>query len=80
MAVGLAALSCQSDAVRAPSETAGEPAEAAASTAKPKHGILGRQAPAWRVDTWFNLEDGARAPDISIYRDKVVFLFFYQSW
>jgi len=49
--------------------------------AKPRaKGIEGRVAPAWGVSKWFNLADGDKLPEITNYRGKVVYLFFFQSW
>ena len=47
---------------------------------RPKRGIEGRKAPAWKVAKWFNLAEGAKPPEIADYAGKVVFLFFFQSW
>lgn len=55
----------------------GEPA--AEPKKKRTRGIQGQAAPPWKVGTWFNVESGAR-PELSDYRGKVVFLFFFQSW
>ena len=72
----LAALgSCRENAQR---ERSSEPVTE--RPAKAKHGILGQQAPKLGVETWFNLADGAVAPEIAQLRGKVIFLFFYQSW
>jgi len=46
----------------------------------PDLGILDEPAPAWRVDQWFNLPQGAEAIDLADYRDKVVYLYGFQSW
>ena len=43
-------------------------------------GIVGRQAPSWRVDQWFNLPDGQESIDIADYRGRVVYLYGFQSW
>jgi thiol-disulfide isomerase/thioredoxin len=43
-------------------------------------GIKGAKAPAWNVDTWFNLEDGKKRLELSELSGKVVYLFGFQSW
>ena len=48
--------------------------------AKPRRGIVGQQAPALKVGTWFNVPKGKAAPDIKGLKDHVVVLFFFQSW
>jgi len=47
---------------------------------RPKLGIKGQQAPGWGVEQWFNLPDGARALDVTAYRDKVLYVYGFQSW
>lgn len=51
---------------------------AASASAQGEPGIRGQQAPSWTVDNWFNLADGADSIDISDFRGKVVYLFFFQ--
>ncbi len=51
-----------------------------ANAGRSKRGIVGKRAPAWNVSTWFNLPAGKRKVDITDYRGKVVYLFFFQSW
>ncbi len=46
--------------------------------AQDQPGILGQQAPSWTVDNWFNLDPGVESIDISDFRGKVVYLFFFQ--
>lgn len=43
-------------------------------------GVLDTPAPAWKVDTWFNLPAGKTALDIADYKGKVVYLYGFQSW
>ncbi len=47
------------------------------ATAK-RRGIQGSTAPEFSVQTWFNT--GSKAPKVSDYRGKVLFLFFFQGW
>lgn len=46
----------------------------------PSYGILGRQAPEWGVETWFNLPAGSSALDLNDFAGKVVYLYCFQSW
>ncbi len=46
--------------------------------AQEEPGIRGQTAPAWTVDNWFNLKAGVEKIDISDFRGKVVYLFFFQ--
>ena len=46
----------------------------------PKVGILGRQAPRWQVDQWFNPPEGRDGIDVSDFRGKVLYLYGFQSW
>jgi len=43
-------------------------------------GIEGMRAPAWNVDTWFNLEEGKRRVELDDLTGKVVYLYGFQSW
>ncbi|MCI0363503.1 MAG: redoxin family protein [Phycisphaerales bacterium] len=43
-------------------------------------GIVGREAPSWRVDQWFNLPKDRTAIDVGDYRGKVIYLYGFQSW
>jgi len=43
-------------------------------------GILGRDAPAWRVDQWFNLPTGLTTIDVDDFKGKVVYFYGFQSW
>lgn len=46
-----------------------------------KRGIVGQSAPAWQgLDTWFQLPKGRKALDVSDFKGKVVYLYFFQSW
>lgn len=49
----------------------------------PEHaglGVLDAPAPAWNVDTWFNLPKGKTSLDLADYKGKVVYLYGFQSW
>ena len=43
-------------------------------------GIMGREAPSWRVDQWFQLPEGAESIDVQDYRGKVIYFYGFQSW
>ena len=43
-------------------------------------GVLDTTAPAWKVDTWFNLPEGKASLDLADYKGKVVYLYGFQSW
>jgi len=45
-----------------------------------RRGIVGETAPTWKVSRWFNLPTGKDKLDVTDYRGKVVYLFFFQSW
>lgn len=47
---------------------------------RPGLGVLDAPAPAWEVDTWFNLPAGKGTLDIADYKGKVVYLYGFQSW
>ncbi|MCH7597241.1 MAG: TlpA family protein disulfide reductase [Planctomycetes bacterium] len=52
--------------------------------AKPgeKHtrGIVGRKAPNWDVERWFNLPEGVDKLDVGDFKGKVVYMLCFQSW
>jgi len=48
--------------------------------AKPKPGILGQPAPALNIKDWYQLPKDREHIELSDYRGKVVYLFFFQSW
>ena len=48
--------------------------------AKPKLGIIGQQAPAWKTSAWHQLPAGKQKLDITDYQGKVLYLYFFQSW
>ena len=50
------------------------------AVAKDELGILGQKAPAWDAKHWRNLPDDARSLDVADYKDKVLYLYFFQSW
>ena len=66
-AASLLILSCLATAVRA-------------QEARHRAGIEGREAPSWTVDSWHGLAEGTSSIDVSDYRGKVVYLYFFQSW
>ncbi|MCH8822728.1 MAG: TlpA family protein disulfide reductase [Planctomycetes bacterium] len=43
-------------------------------------GVLGREAPSWRVDEWFQLPEGMETLDVVDYRGKVIYFYGFQSW
>jgi thiol-disulfide isomerase/thioredoxin len=43
-------------------------------------GIVGKPAPEWGVDRWLNLPEGKTTIDVSDYRNKVLYLYCFQSW
>ena len=47
---------------------------------KPTRGIAGQQAPEWSVSKWHQLPDGKESLNISDYKGKVLYLYFFQSW
>ena len=54
------------------------PSSGLAQRARP--GILGRQAPPWQVDRWYNLPQGVDRVSLGDYKGKVVYLFCFQAW
>ena len=47
---------------------------------EPARGIVGRKAPNWDVERWFNLPEGADKLDVRDFRGKVVYVLCFQSW
>ncbi|MDP6945669.1 MAG: TlpA disulfide reductase family protein [Myxococcota bacterium] len=46
-----------------------------------RKGIVGQPAPTWQgLHTWFQLPTGKKALDVSDFKGKVVYLYFFQSW
>ncbi len=43
-------------------------------------GVVGRPAPEWGVDQWLNLPEGKTSLDVSDYKDKILYLYCFQSW
>lgn len=43
-------------------------------------GIQGQVAPEWGVDQWVSLPSGVKAPMVSDYKGKVVYVYGFQSW
>ena len=42
--------------------------------------LLGKPAPKWEVDRWYQLPEGTEGLDIADFRDKVVYIYCFQSW
>ena len=49
------------------------------SSPEPKLGIIGKSAPSLEVSRWFNLPEGRSSVDVSDYREKVIYLYGFQS-
>lgn len=47
---------------------------------KPTPGIVGQVAPKWSVSSWHQLPVGKESLDVSDFRGKVTYLYFFQSW
>lgn len=45
-----------------------------------RRGIVGETAPSWAIRQWENLPDGVTSLDVSSFKDKVVYLYCFQSW
>jgi thiol-disulfide isomerase/thioredoxin len=46
-----------------------------------RRGIVGQEAPTWSgIESWHQLPKGKTALDVSEFRGKVVYLYFFQSW
>ena len=46
-----------------------------------RRGIVGQPAPSWQgIESWHQLPHGKTALDVSEFRGKVVYLYFFQSW
>ncbi len=52
----------------------------APTTSAQVHPMIGKEAPELQVDDWYNLDDGQRIPRLREYKNKVVYIFCYQSW
>jgi len=50
------------------------------SHAQQKGGILGQQAPNISVDQWMHIPEGQKAPTPESLKDKVIYIYCYQSW
>ena len=49
--------------------------------AKPTGGILGQDAPEWKVEEWISLPTGMKAgPKLGDLKGKTVYLYCFQSW
>ena len=44
------------------------------------HPLVGTIAPEINVNKWFNLKEGQASPTLKEYKDKVVYLYCFQSW
>lgn len=53
--------------------------EPAAAQSKDR-GIQGKLAPAWKTSSWYQLPSDQSSLDIADFKDKVVYLYFFQSW
>ncbi|MFQ5507184.1 MAG: peroxiredoxin family protein, partial [Planctomycetota bacterium] len=42
--------------------------------------IVGQEAPRWEVSEWFQLPTGKKSLGTSDFKDKVVYLYCFQSW
>lgn len=45
-----------------------------------KPGIAGQPAPEWAVSKWHQLPKGKKDLNVSDYKGKVLYLYFFQSW
>ena len=51
------------------------------ASASNQYGILGRQAPEFGLNTWIDGDGKAMDPiEVSDYRGKVIYLYFFQDW
>jgi len=51
------------------------------ASASTQYGILGRQAPELELDTWIDGNGKPKDPvKLRDYRDKVIYLYFFQDW
>ena len=44
------------------------------------HPLVGSKAPELKIDDWYFLGSGQKAPRLKDYKNKVVYLYCYQSW
>lgn len=51
-----------------------------AQSEKRVRGIKGQKAPSWEVESWHQLPEGQNSLNVSDYKDKVLYLYFFQSW
>ena len=49
-------------------------------SANEKYGILGQKAPQWSIKKWHNLPNDKTSLEIDDYKNKVLYLYFFQSW
>ena len=50
------------------------------SAEKPKPGIDGKTAPAWKATDWIQLPKGKQALELADFKGKTVYLYCFQSW
>lgn len=43
-------------------------------------GIVNQRAPDWNVEQWLNVDRTSSLPEITDYRGKVLYLYFFQAW
>ncbi|MCH8872603.1 TlpA family protein disulfide reductase [candidate division KSB1 bacterium] len=46
----------------------------------PTRGILNQKAPSWEVSAWFQLPEDKKSLDVADFKDKVIYLYCFQSW
>lgn len=44
------------------------------------HPLVGSKAPELQIDDWYFLKPGQKVPKLKDYKEKVVYLYCYQSW
>jgi len=49
-------------------------------TMNPKRGILNQKAPSWEISSWFQLPEDRKSLDVADFKDKVIYLYCFQSW
>lgn len=51
-----------------------------AQAQKRELGIVGRPAPHWKVSAWHQLPNGKQTLDVTDFKGKITYLYFFQSW
>lgn len=46
----------------------------------PSIGVQGKPAGKWETRDWYQLPEGKTSLDVTDFRDKVLYLYFFQSW